>query len=227
MLIERPETTGSTTVAVRVNNTPSEALRGSEAMTYAEALARLHACEKKFQNARKARISDYPTGPEHDMEFYTFLKSMGISFAAVIPSFIAQETPAIIDDAIIFPFLANGLAFIITASTGMNTTRLMNIFSPFKARKIARETALVKALYEIKESDFKEKEAKILKKARPLVDIINSHIIEDGKEVYFQPEYRHGHQPGFLVFVPENKRYFTRPLTVELTLEEIPKEQNV
>lgn len=142
---------------------------------------------KEAATRRKSEVKDY--FPELENHHY---KKGVLSTAGAVIFEAALAVTGVIDVGIsvagvgetltLMGTLVGGLLFTIGTA---NSRKVMHALSPLKAKKIQEKYELEKALTELKENEFAELEAKILKKIKKAVKVIDEYLKYENRKVVY------------------------------------------
>jgi hypothetical protein len=150
----------------------SKSKKDSFSPSYEEALLAIRAADASIKQAASVRAKA-PVTLKESIEDYHCYKTMGFVLACT-----AVETGLSMTGMVnvwlpaVGTFLGGFLATAVTSTM----PSVMAIMSPLKAKKLRVQLESDKALYDLKEMEFSEKEARILKKARKYVDVVEKEL---------------------------------------------------
>lgn len=182
--------------------------KSKHAMSYEDALVVLHTYHKELRNASGLRLRN---DVDIELEGRTVLKTTALSVLLTVPAAVLDYTNTV-DALVLAPFAWGGLALFFGGFPGACSHTFVKIFSPLKMKKQMKQHALTESLIAIKEADYADKKAKILKKAAPVLAIVNEKLKEKGKEVFLE-ESAPGLSECFQVHnIGETRSYMSRAL---------------
>lgn len=207
--------------------TPAERSKNAKhSMGYEDALVALHDYNEELLNASGLRLRN---DVDLELSSRTILKTTVLSILLTFPAGILDYTNTV-DALTLAPFAWGGLALFFGGFVGPCFPSFVKVFSPLKVKEQRKQHALTDALIALKEADYKEKKTKILKRADPVLAIVNEKLKENGKEVFLETN-NHGGTERFEVRdIGETRSYMSRALhysedTKLSILESSPKKQ--
>lgn len=155
-------------------------------LSYQDALDAIQAYDAAIQAAAKNRVYEVVNAGDKASNA-SARKSMFGSAASVILSIVGGSTGIVGHDvAGVFATTAFA-ALVATPILWLNPT-LGRIVSPLAYRKFKNQQSLEEPLAALKEEEFAKVQAKILKKAKPAIAVINSHLKYDNRCVKYTNE---------------------------------------
>jgi len=170
------------------NKTKKSATKSRPALSYEEALKAIRAYDTCLKEAGKHRMFEPPT-PTNEMISYHMAKGMictGVLAAAEIVLSVSGVIPSGTGGFFItMGTVTGGLLGTIGTAAAEKSQRL---FSPLKMKKIQQQYELNQSLVRLKEAEFAQLEADILKKAKKPVKVIQQHLQTENRTLAYSGE---------------------------------------
>lgn len=163
-----------------------KAARAASGLVYSSGVA---AAESKFEITTRRGASRVAIGG--------VALFVGPSIGMIASLFLGNTDPSVVLGILpgVIPALAG--AFAADKMNANKDSRLHSIFSPWSYKRAKNEISVEKHLFELKTEEFKQAEAKMLKRTAKALKVINEALSEKGEKMVYNSVIEGGH--GFII----------------------------